>query len=346
MHPRKCEPTESSGVAPLSPNRIQDRPRRSLRNQPPVYNCAHALGGVYSKPLQHQTLFCLREQVSFSPKTTPLPQKPWNFSGHTFSSLVASTPLFVHIARYILTAKTAFLYSVRNIAMTTFQRPLQFCPIVSDEKRPVYTYLSSLSQASASPTDSSSSFSSQEDLLPDLWLETKPRLATHFENMWKLQPPVMLREASLEYAQSLLPHSLLAPLTEENLDFQARFDYPDEIFNFEQQQAQQARPCHKLRNSSFSSSASAKAHHQNHQNQQNQQNQTRNINTQLYKTELCGSFINMGMCPYGNKCQFAHGQHELKVVERPANWRSKPCANWAKFGSCRYGKRCCFKHGA
>ncbi|ODV82483.1 uncharacterized protein CANTADRAFT_147470 [Suhomyces tanzawaensis NRRL Y-17324] len=60
------------------------------------------------------------------------------------------------------------------------------------------------------------------------------------------------------------------------------------------------------------------------------------VNTQLYKTELCAS--------YGNKCQFAHGENELKQVERPPKWRSKPCANWSKFGTCRYGNRCCFKH--
>lgn len=69
------------------------------------------------------------------------------------------------------------------------------------------------------------------------------------------------------------------------------------------------------------------------------------VNTQLYKTELCDSFVKLNYCPYGNKCQFAHGHNELKLIERPANWRSKPCVNWARFGSCRYGTRCCFKHG-
>ena len=68
------------------------------------------------------------------------------------------------------------------------------------------------------------------------------------------------------------------------------------------------------------------------------------VNTQLYKTELCASFMKMGICPYGNKCQFAHGENELKIVDRSPKWRSKPCANWAKFGNCRYGSRCCFKH--
>jgi hypothetical protein len=69
-----------------------------------------------------------------------------------------------------------------------------------------------------------------------------------------------------------------------------------------------------------------------------------NVNTQLYKTELCASFMKMGICPYGNKCQFAHGENELKKVERSPKWRSKPCVNWVKWGSCRYGSRCSFKH--
>lgn len=68
------------------------------------------------------------------------------------------------------------------------------------------------------------------------------------------------------------------------------------------------------------------------------------INTQLYKTELCDSFMKYSYCPYGNKCQFAHGHNELKLVERPSNYRSKPCINWVKHGVCRYGSRCCFKH--
>ncbi|CAK9439731.1 uncharacterized protein LODBEIA_P38310 [Lodderomyces beijingensis] len=69
------------------------------------------------------------------------------------------------------------------------------------------------------------------------------------------------------------------------------------------------------------------------------------VNTQLYKTELCGPFMKTGTCTYGSKCQFAHGEEELKHVERPPKWRSKPCSNWTKYGSCRYGNRCCFKHG-
>lgn len=69
------------------------------------------------------------------------------------------------------------------------------------------------------------------------------------------------------------------------------------------------------------------------------------VNTELYKTELCSTYSKTGSCPYGNKCQFAHGGNELKIVNRGSKYRSKPCANWTKTGTCRYGSRCCFKHG-
>ncbi|CAI4046154.1 Tis11p SKDI_12G1810 [Saccharomyces kudriavzevii IFO 1802] len=66
---------------------------------------------------------------------------------------------------------------------------------------------------------------------------------------------------------------------------------------------------------------------------------------QLYKTELCESFTLKGTCPYGSKCQFAHGLNELKVKKSCKNFRTKPCVNWEKLGYCPYGRRCCFKHG-
>lgn len=65
----------------------------------------------------------------------------------------------------------------------------------------------------------------------------------------------------------------------------------------------------------------------------------------LYKTELCEQFLSKGNCPYGAKCQFAHGAHELKPVQRAPKFKTKDCANWVKTGNCRYGKRCLFRHG-
>ena len=36
----------------------------------------------------------------------------------------------------------------------------------------------------------------------------------------------------------------------------------------------------------------------------------------LYKTELCRSWEEKGTCRYGAKCQFAHGEEELRQVQR------------------------------
>lgn len=36
----------------------------------------------------------------------------------------------------------------------------------------------------------------------------------------------------------------------------------------------------------------------------------------LYKTELCRSWEEKGTCRYGAKCQFAHGEDELRKVSR------------------------------
>ncbi|KAK0473243.1 hypothetical protein IW261DRAFT_1553149 [Armillaria novae-zelandiae] len=57
----------------------------------------------------------------------------------------------------------------------------------------------------------------------------------------------------------------------------------------------------------------------------------------LYKTELCRSWEEKGTCRYGAKCQFAHGEDELRKVSR------HPKTFWVS-GSCPYGKRCCFIH--
>lgn len=80
------------------------------------------------------------------------------------------------------------------------------------------------------------------------------------------------------------------------------------------------------------------------QQQQQQQRRKANINSELYKTEMCSSFQKTGSCSYGEKCQFAHGEHELKNVDRPPKWRSKLCQNWLRTGTCAYNDRCCFKH--
>lgn len=245
-----------------------------------------------------------------------------------------------------------------------------------------------------------SSLLTQQDLLPELWLETAPHQNTNSEcqhyhhtqqfqqnnnignynieyeqhhyqqptnyslSAWNEKPrssnpppgltaTAVLRDSSLEYAQSLLPHSLLMPLTQENLDYhKATKPHYNEIFSFDNHEdefVEKLPHMHKIRNGSVSSTTSSSGHSAQSGgsgvSSKTLKSTTKSLNTQLYKTELCMSFMKTNVCPYGNKCQFAHGEAELKRVERPLNWRSKPCANWTRYGLCRYGKRCCFKHG-
>ena len=45
----------------------------------------------------------------------------------------------------------------------------------------------------------------------------------------------------------------------------------------------------------------------------------RSIKDPLYKTKLCNKWIRTGECPYTYKCQFAHGESELRKPEKPDN---------------------------
>jgi len=64
----------------------------------------------------------------------------------------------------------------------------------------------------------------------------------------------------------------------------------------------------------------------------------------LYKTELCRSFSERGVCRYGNKCQFAHGSHEQRSILRHPKYKTEVCKTWRISGNCRYGNRCRFVH--
>ena len=66
-----------------------------------------------------------------------------------------------------------------------------------------------------------------------------------------------------------------------------------------------------------------------------------------YKTEMCKNWIEVGLCRYGNKCQFAHGDHELMGKAPPINnnkYKSKTCTTFNEKLYCPYGQRCLFKH--
>nr|CAB3267925.1 ZF(C3H) zinc finger protein [Phallusia mammillata] len=74
--------------------------------------------------------------------------------------------------------------------------------------------------------------------------------------------------------------------------------------------------------------------------QQQQQAQT----TSRYKTELCRPFEENGRCKYGDKCQFAHGKHELRHMVRHPKYKTELCRTYHTSGLCMYGPRCHFIH--
>eukprot|EP01110_Echinostelium_bisporum_P006039 TRINITY_DN246_c8_g1_i1.p1 TRINITY_DN246_c8_g1~~TRINITY_DN246_c8_g1_i1.p1 ORF type:complete len:332 (+),score=118.57 TRINITY_DN246_c8_g1_i1:83-1078(+) len=63
-----------------------------------------------------------------------------------------------------------------------------------------------------------------------------------------------------------------------------------------------------------------------------------------YKTELCKSFTETGVCRYGVKCQFAHGKEELRSVLRHPKYKTEICKTFHNTGTCPYGIRCRFIH--
>ncbi|KAG1075441.1 hypothetical protein G6F42_025615 [Rhizopus arrhizus] len=114
-----------------------------------------------------------------------------------------------------------------------------------------------------------------------------------------------------------------------------------------------------------------------HQQQQQQQQisspstpqQAQQQNSPLYKTRLCERFETEGSCPYGPKCNFAHGVVELRgrITANPSNqqqyqqdksddcinvdsngnqlFKTKLCEKFMKDKFCQYGPKCHFAHG-
>ncbi|XP_063040665.1 mRNA decay activator protein ZFP36L1a [Engraulis encrasicolus] len=70
------------------------------------------------------------------------------------------------------------------------------------------------------------------------------------------------------------------------------------------------------------------------------------VNSSRYKTELCRPFEENGACKYGDKCQFAHGAHELRSLSRHPKYKTELCRTFHTIGFCPYGPRCHFIHNA
>ena len=68
------------------------------------------------------------------------------------------------------------------------------------------------------------------------------------------------------------------------------------------------------------------------------------INSSRYKTELCRAYQDSGSCKYGDKCQFAHGTHELRALPRHPKYKTELCRTFHSTGYCPYGPRCHFVH--
>eukprot|EP00918_Siedleckia_nematoides_P062820 GHVU01136862.1.p1 GENE.GHVU01136862.1~~GHVU01136862.1.p1 ORF type:complete len:407 (+),score=44.41 GHVU01136862.1:102-1223(+) len=69
-----------------------------------------------------------------------------------------------------------------------------------------------------------------------------------------------------------------------------------------------------------------------------------NVNSSRYKTELCRPFEESGYCKYGDKCQFAHGEPELRNLSRHPKYKTELCRTYHTIGFCPYGPRCHFVH--
>jgi hypothetical protein len=65
---------------------------------------------------------------------------------------------------------------------------------------------------------------------------------------------------------------------------------------------------------------------------------------------MCKNYSEMGYCPYYERCQFAHGYHDLAYSPALMDWlarmesRQTRCKNFWKTGQCAYGLRCQFIH--
>ncbi|XP_073349512.1 mRNA decay activator protein ZFP36L1-like [Pagrus major] len=68
------------------------------------------------------------------------------------------------------------------------------------------------------------------------------------------------------------------------------------------------------------------------------------VNSSRYKTELCRPFEENSTCKYGDKCQFAHGMHELRSLSRHPKYKTELCRTFHSIGFCPYGPRCHFIH--
>lgn len=60
-----------------------------------------------------------------------------------------------------------------------------------------------------------------------------------------------------------------------------------------------------------------------------------------YKMAICRSWEENSICSYGDNCNFAHGEKDLR---RGSHYKTRFCNNWKTNGACSYGVNCNFAH--
>lgn len=75
-----------------------------------------------------------------------------------------------------------------------------------------------------------------------------------------------------------------------------------------------------------------------------QEKQKKNTSSGKYKTEICKSWAEYGICSYGKKCLFAHGKEDLVEKDVFKGYKSKLCKSFHRKFFCPYGSRCTFIH--
>jgi len=152
----------------------------------------------------------------------------------------------------------------------------------------------------------------------------------------------------LSTQQSQLQSSGAANLNFSNAELVQQLSAIAKLWSVEQSQQQLPSPTARITDSPTSSTSSAvlRKHSIPSQIQQQQSlnNTAAKVNTSRYKTELCRPFGENGHCKYGDKCQFAHGDAELRQIPRHPKYKSEKCRTYHTSGFCPYGPRCHFVH--
>jgi len=84
--------------------------------------------------------------------------------------------------------------------------------------------------------------------------------------------------------------------------------------------------------------------------QRNHNYSTTGITSPQYKTTLCKNYQESGLCEFGARCQFAHGQLELRTLAQNylqlnPQYKTTPCSHYTEHGTCPQGHNCQFSHG-